>query len=221
MNFTDQTIPLRPREKIEALGVATLTTEELLTVILGNGSRKIPVQKLVQKVHHKMNTKKNLDLDDLLAIKGMGLAKASQILAAFELVERLRPIGAPVVDTIQKVLHLVSELRYETKEHVVCLYLNARMQLVLKETLAVGSVNQSVISPRDVFSVIKQHPISFLILAHNHPSGTATPSSDDLRFTELICRSGKLLGVELLDHVIVAREEHYSCKEQGLLIPSH
>jgi DNA repair protein RadC len=208
---------LRPREKIQFQGIETLTTAELLSVILGSGSKQVHVEVLARKIADKLINSKEPSLSDLKSIKGIGIAKGCQILAAIELVERLRPSGYLIIDSLQKVLHQVGELRYAQREQIVCLYLNARMQLILKETLAVGSVNQSILSPRDVFAVIKHHPISYVILAHNHPSGDPSPSVDDLKFTQLIYQGGKILGVELIDHIIIAHEQHYSYKEQGVL----
>jgi DNA repair protein RadC len=208
---------LKPREKIQSQGVEKLSTSELLSVILGSGSKKIPVHLLAEKIAQIIFDKKILTLKDLLSVKGIGLAKASQILAAVELVERLRPIGFPIIDSVDSVVNQVSELRHANREHIVSLYLNTRMQLLLKETLAVGSVNQSIIAPRDIFSVIKYHPVSYVILVHNHPSGNPTPSPEDIRFTAIVQTAGRLLGVELLDHVIVAKENHHSCKANGQL----
>jgi len=215
-HFKDSLL-LLPREKIESQGVLSLTTEELIHTIIGSGSRLQNVQTLAKKISQKMQQKKTLQLNDLLIMKGVGKAKACQIIAAVELVERMRPIGSPVLDSLQKVLLQLSELRFLPREHIVCLYLNARMQLLLKETISIGSVNQSVISPRDIFSVIKYHPVSYLILAHNHPSGVALPSQEDIFFTQTTRDAGHLLGLELLDHVIVAKEEHYSFREQRTL----
>src|SRR5579859_6882661 len=125
---------LRPREKIRELGVEQLTTQELLSVILGSGSKNIPVEILAKRITQKLQLQKTLVLADLQKIKGIGLAKASQILAAIELVERLRPSGQPefpTLDSLPKVLSQLAELRYAQREQLVCLYLNARMQLVL------------------------------------------------------------------------------------------
>jgi len=214
--FRDK-IELLPREKITQLGIQALNTEELLRAILGSGSKGTTVHGLAKTITSKIQSNKKLELRDLLAVKGMGTAKACQILAAVELVERIRPMGFPVMSSLAKVLEQLGELRNLPREQIVCLYLNTRMQLLFKETLAIGSVNQSIIAPRDIFSVIKYHPVSYLILAHNHPSGVALPSAEDIVFTDSIQTAGHLLGVELLDHIIVAKEEHYSFKEQKKL----
>lgn len=208
---------LLPREKIQTHGIQTLSSEELLSVILGSGSKNVPVKSLAHRLIPKLHRQKKIELADLLRVKGIGVAKACQILAMIEFVERLRPSGYPVIDSLERALLQLSELRHAQREQMVCLYLNARMQLVLKETLAIGNVNQVSLTPRDIFSVIKHHPVSYLLLAHNHPSGTPLPSEEDLQFTTMIREAGNLLGVELIDHVIVASYQHYSCKEHGHL----
>lgn len=210
----------RPREKLQAQGVAGLTTTELLTIILGSGSRFVPVSILARKIEQKFADHKQVTFQDLISVKGIGLAKAAQILAAIELVERVSPrLPEEVLDSLDKVLHLLSELRFASKEQIVGLYLDARMKLISKELLALGSVNQSIITPRDVFAPIKHSPVVFLILAHNHPSGNPQPSSEDIVFTRNMQQAGSMLGVELLDHVIIAKSHHYSFKQSGILSP--
>jgi DNA repair protein RadC len=217
MSVYNKKLDFSPREKIRKEGVSFLSTQELLAVILGSGIHRVPVQLLAQQISEQILTHQKIQLSDLTSIRGVGEAKACQILAAIELVERLRPSGYPLLDSLQKVLNQVGELRYAQREQMVCLYLNTRMQLVHKETIAMGSVNQTVITPKDVFSVIKHHPVSFFILVHNHPSGDPTPSDEDLEFTRVMNEAGHLLGVELLDHAIVGQEKHYSLREHKQL----
>jgi DNA repair protein RadC len=209
-------LPFQPREKLQQQGVQKLSTTELVALILGNGTLKTPLYALAEKVSEEL-ANPHVSLQTLQGIHGIGLAKACQLLAMVEFVERVRPVGYPVIDQLQKVLDLVGELRYAQREHIVCLYLNTRLQLILKETLAIGSVNQSAITARDVFSVIKHHPISSLIFIHNHPSGNPEPSREDFQFTEQMTRAAELLGLEILDHVIIAATKHYSMKEHKVL----
>jgi DNA repair protein RadC len=214
----NQPISERPREKLIQSGIDHLTTQELLMILLGSGNKQTPVQTLAQKIEKLFEKQKQVSLHDLLEIKGIGFAKACQIVAAMEIVERVRPsVPDDVLDSVDKVLIHLYELKKAQQEHIVGLYLNARMRLVAKETLSIGAMNQALITPKEVFGMIKQQPIMYLILAHNHPSGDTKPSDDDLAFTKRMKEAGELLGVKLLDHIIIGRTEHYSFKNKGLL----
>jgi DNA repair protein RadC len=211
---------LRPREKIKAMGIEQLTTQELFSIILGSGSKHVPLKVLSQRVTQKIADKKKLGLNDLQQLKGIGLAKACQVLAVVELIERFRPVGYPLIDSLQSALNQLADIRFAEREHMVCLYLNTRLQLLQKETIAIGNLNQILIKPRDIFAIIKHQPISNFILAHNHPSGDPTPSSDDLTFTYRLAEASQLLGIELLDHIIIGKHKHYSCREHDQLRPT-
>lgn len=208
----------QPREKLLQYGVEYVSTQELLMILLGSGNKQTPVQTLAQKIEKLFQEKKVVTLQDLQRIKGIGTAKACQIAAAMEIAERVRPpVTEETLDSVEKVLLHVYELKNATREHVVGLYLNARMRLIAKETLSIGAVNQALISPREVFGVIKQLPVMFFILVHNHPSGDIRPSADDIEFTQRMQRASKLLGIKMLDHIIVAKADQYSFKQSGLL----
>lgn len=209
---------LRPRERLAEHGVECLQTSELLTILLGSGSSRIPVQQLAKKIEKLFEEQKKVELKDLMEVKGIGLAKACQIVSAIELVERISPrFPDEILNSLDKVLQVLSELRFLQREQVVGLYLDARLKLIHKEVLSIGSVNQNVIAPRDVFSPIKHLPVVFIILSHNHPSGEVSPSQDDIEFTRNMQDAGKILGVELIDHVIIAKHLHYSFKQAGRL----
>lgn len=211
--------PDRPREKIEKWGVDALSTTELLMVILGSGSKQLPVHKLAQKIEKQFEKYKEVSLSDLLEIKGIGLAKACQIVASLELVERLRPrLPEEVLNSVDKVLNHLYELKISPREQIVCLYLNARLKLVHKEMISMGALNQALITPKEIFSIIKQLPITHIVLAHNHPTGDPTPSADDKEFTKRMNEAAQLLGITLLDHLIVAKQSHYSFKQSGQLM---
>jgi len=220
-SIKSQPLSLRPREKLAKHGVSALTTTELMMLILGSGSKEFPVQIVARQIVKKLEKDNEISMDSLCGIAGVGTAKASQILAAMELSDRLRPtFQNDKLDTVENVLMHVHEIRFLEKEQVIGLYLDARMKLIHKETLSVGGLNQAALAARDVFAPIKQHPILFIILAHNHPSEDPTPSRDDLLFTQRIVDGGKLLGVELLDHIIVTKNSHYSFKKEGQIVGS-
>ncbi|MBW7955408.1 DNA repair protein RadC [Patescibacteria group bacterium] len=207
---------LAPREKLQLHGVSQLKTTELVALVLGTGTAQHSVTELANEVVERLQ-QHPLTLEKLTQVPGIGIAKACQLLAMIEFVERVRPIGFPVIDQLDKVTSLVPELRSAQREHIVVLYLNARLQLLLKETVAIGSVNQSIVSARDIFSVIKYHPVSSLILVHNHPSGVPLPSPEDFIFTQRIVQAAEVLGIEVLDHVIIAEKGCYSFKEHQQL----
>lgn len=203
---------LRPREKVAKHGVESLSLEELLRSILGSGVRHMRIDRLSRLIATKILEKKPLTFHELQRIRGIGPARACQILAAIELVERLRPQGKPVVDSLPTALQHLEELKVLEREVIVCLYLNARLQLVTKETLAMGSLNQVSIRPSDVFAPIKLNPIQHILLAHNHPSGNAAPSTTDIEFTTQIRDACEIMGIEMIDHIILAKNSHYSLK---------
>lgn len=208
----------RPREKLASQGIEFLNTQELLSLILGSGSAQIDVTRLAKQIEKLAETKKTLQLPDLTAIKGIGLAKAAQILAAVELAERLNPrVPDLILNSAEKVLAYLSELRFAEREQLVALYLNARHRLVHKEILAIGGLNQVSVTPRDVLSPIKHLPVLYIILAHNHPSGETNPSTDDIDFTVRIRQACQILGIELLDHLIITRTSQLSLKQTGFM----
>lgn len=208
--------PSLPREKIFLHGADRLSSEELLMVILGNGNRGASVRTLARQILEKL-PQKQLSLHELRQISGIGLARACQVLALREFVERLRPQNAPVIDSLNLVLDAVAEIRTAEREMVYGLYLDTRLQLQRRELLAVGSVNEASVKIRDIFAVIKHQPISHLILVHNHPSGVAKPSAEDIALTKRLEEACDLLGLTLLDHVIVSRRGHFSFKAAGYL----
>ena len=153
----------------------------------------------------------------LIAIPGLGRAKASQILAAVELGRRSALPTKERLINPQAVLNKVSEIRTKTREHTICLYLNGRHELLHQETIAIGGLNYSLIEARDVFGPALRLPAASVILVHNHPSGSIQPSEEDLRVTKRLLEVGKILGVTLLDHLIVTKKDYVSLRELGHL----
>lgn len=208
----------RPREKLEKYGIAMLTTTELLMLILGSGSKNFTVDQLASRLEKQYQTNRELSLSQLLEIKGIGLAKACQILASLELSQRLHPkTPYEVLNSPAKILPYLSELKTSPREQVIGLYLNARLKLVHKEVLSIGALNQTILTPKEIFQVIKHTPALHLILAHNHPSQDTTPSPEDIAFTNRVKQAAQIMGMSLLDHLIITAESHYSFQEQGLL----
>jgi DNA repair protein RadC len=155
---------------------------------------------------------------ELKKVDGMGEVKAGKVLAAIELGRRsIEHESRLAIHSMNDVLLHVHDIRREHREHLVALYLNARNELIAKHTIAVGSLNQNVIEPRDVFAEALKAPCASIILVHNHPSGDAEPSDQDIHFTKNLMQAGKLLGIEILDHIVVSENGECSLKSQNLV----
>lgn len=211
-----------PREKLIEKGVANLKDYELMAILLRTGTKEKNVLKVSREILAKFPKKKLLELDykNLAKIKGIGPAKACLFLAAFELTKRALEVednNLPTINSAKDVVAQLQELRTMKKEHFVVLYLNARSQLIHKETVSIGTLNASLIHPREVFKSAIDQLAASVILAHNHPSGSAEPSEDDLEVTKRLKEAGRILGIEVLDHVIVTKSAYLSLKEKKLI----
>lgn len=208
----------KPREKLQKLGAVNLTTVELISVIFGSGSKNQSVFELSKSVLQSFPTKKisNLDFTELKKIKGIGSAKACALLASLELGKRFQLTHKiPKVNNPEIVFQIVNELKTRKREYAVALYLNGRQELITKQILTVGGQNYNLLEPRDVFAGALSLPAAFVILVHNHPSGDPTPSTDDIAFTKNLVAAGKMIGIEVVDHVIVSSKGYFSFKKSG------
>ena len=211
-----------PREKLERLGPEALRDEELLAVLLRTGYEGKNVLRVADGILRRYPPEVLLDmgLEGLTRLKGIGRAKAAGLVAAFELARRAldRGIGiAPALSQPVDVVGIVSDLRALRKEHFVSVFLNARNQMISRETVSVGTLNASLVHPREVFAPAVGSSAASVILVHNHPSGDVTPSREDVDLTKRMVQAGDIMGIEVLDHVIVAEERFLSMKEAGLL----
>lgn len=207
----------RPRERLAAIGVANLTDEELIALLLGTGVKKQNVLSVAKKLL-KQFPRKNLSsitIKDITKVFGIGIIQAGKILAAIELGKRIFEEGriSRLLDTLDHVVKEVEEIKIKSQEHMVALYMNARYQLLDKKVVAIGSINQQIIEPRDIFAPAFIVPCAFVILVHNHPSRDPLPSIDDITFTKKMIQAGDLLGISILDHVIVTNDTNFSFKE--------
>ena len=210
----------RPRERLLSLGVANLTIVELLAIILGSGTKEQNVVNLAKKILGTFSLKDlaQAKTSDLTRLKGIGKIQASKILAAFELGRRLlEEFPAKRLLTPEDVLREVTNIRKKEREYLLALYLNARHELIKKQTITIGNLNQNLIEPRDVFAEAISLPSAFLVLVHNHPSGDPTPSKNDKIFTHHLVKAGKLLGIEVIDHIIVSKKDYFSFREAKLI----
>ncbi len=211
-----------PREKLIEKGPENLRDSELLAILLRTGVRGKNVIELSRTILQDHPTKKLLSRNykDLAKIKGIGPAKACNMLAAFELTKRALDVQDNNLPSLTRAIDAVAqlqELRHAKREYFVALYLNARNQLVHKETISIGTLNASLIHPREIFKPAVDHLAASLIVAHNHPSGDTEPSHDDMMVTKRITEAGHIMGVELIDHIIITHNAFYSFQERNIL----
>lgn len=201
----------QPREKLMEKGSSNLRDAELMAILLRTGIEGKDVIKVSEEILTKFPKKKllSLDFESLSGIKGIGEGKACLLLAAFELTKRAMELEDNTLPIIRNardaVLHL-QDIRNAKKEHFVALYLNARNQLVHRETISIGTLNASLVHPREVFKPAIDCLAASIIVAHNHPSGGLEPSEADVMLTGRLHDAGALLGVDLRDHLIVTGE---------------
>jgi len=210
----------RPREKLIKHGVKFLTNSELLAILVGSGYQGKNVIQLAKETLAKYQAKNlpKTSFQELVSQKGIGKAAACRILAAFELAQRLllnQDEEAVVIRKPEDVFKLLKEIGSYKKEHFIGLYLNARHQLIHKETISIGSLEASIVHPREVFEPALRHHAATLIAVHNHPSGEPDPSSKDLKINERLIKAGKILGIELIDHIIITSKAFTSLKDKG------
>lgn len=208
----------RPREKLREKGASALTDEELVAAILGMGTAGVDVRTIARQVASLIRGhKEKLTLDHLLEVPGMGLAKAGQILSAFELARRHLLKECVKIACAQDVLPLVADIAGKQQEHFVCFSLNGANEIIEKRIVTIGLLDKSPVHPREVFADVIADRAAAVIFAHNHPSGELQPSEADLRMHDQLTESGKILGLRVLDHLIVTRKGYYSFQESGLI----
>lgn len=210
-----------PREKLERLGVEALRDEELLAVLLRTGYEGRNVLEVSQRILEKYPIANLMALDcvALTGIKGIGRAKAAGLVAGFELAKRGLNQGmgiAPSITCPADGAAILADIKDRRKEHFVALFLNARNQVICREDVSVGSLNASLVHPREVFAPAVGSAAASVILGHNHPSGDVTPSREDIELTRRMVQAGDIMGIEVLDHLIVASERFLSMKEANL-----
>jgi DNA repair protein RadC len=211
----------RPREKLARFGPRALGNGELLAILLGSGTRSKNVLNLARDLvsRHGAARLAGFGLKEWSEQPGIGVAKASRLVAAFELGRRLLVPASdePHVGSPAEAYALVRDLRLARREHLVALYLDSQNRLLRRETVSIGSLNTTRTHPREVLQPAVVHSALAFILVHNHPSGSLDPSQDDVAFTRAMSRAGELMGINLYDHLIVSRRGYVSLKERGLM----
>jgi DNA repair protein RadC len=225
-SFTIRDLPLseRPRERLQKLGVEALSAQEILAVILGRGIAGESVMVTAQRLLSHFGDLKGIagaSVEELSQVKGIGLAKATQIKAAFELSRRLEGYpqaeDRPIVKTPEDVAGLVrGRLRGKKKEHFLALLLDTRNRLIKVAEIAIGSLDASIVHPREVFKEAISASAASVIFAHNHPSGITEASEDDIRLTKRLVKAGEIVGIDVLDHIIIGDKNYLSLKREEL-----
>ena len=207
-----------PREKLEKYGSSKLADFELLAILLGSGIKGLNVLELskkILKVIKKIGIKKVI-LKDLLEIKGLGKAKASQIISVLELTNRFSE-NKPEILSAKDVWQLCSDIRESKKEHFVAFYLDTQNCLIERQIISIGTLNSSLVHPREVFEPAVKLSAASVLIAHNHPSGTLDPSQEDREVTKRLVDAGNLLGISVIDHIILSKNGHFSFQQAKLL----
>jgi DNA repair protein RadC len=206
----------RPREKIINRGVEQLSNSELLAVLLRTGIKGLNAIQLGRKIEDVITSKgfENLTLNDLINIKGLGKAKAAEILACFEIGKRfLLKKNRHIMYKPKDVWNALTDIRSSKKEQFVVFFLDAKNEEIIREIISIGTLTASLVHPREVFEPAIKRNAASIILAHNHPSGNLDPSDADIEVTEKLIQGGKLLGISVIDHVIVTAQGYQSIKE--------
>jgi len=226
-SFTVRDLPVseRPRERLLILGAEALSAQEVLALILGRGIRGESVMVSAQRLLSEFGNIKNLataSVEELNKIKGIGPAKAAQIKAAFELGKRLEICfdeeQKPEVKSPEAAIKSVkNQLKGKKKECFLSILLDTRNHLIRTQMISTGSLDSSIVHPREVFKEAISSSAASVIFVHNHPSGDPTPSEDDIKLTGRLVEAGEILGIEVLDHIIVCDKEYLSMKARKLL----
>ncbi|WP_438434350.1 RadC family protein [Gorillibacterium sp. sgz500922] len=215
----------RPREKMLERGPDALSNAELLAILLRTGSARETAVGLAGKILKECGSLRslvNMSVEEMTRIKGIGPVKAVQIKASLELGKRVSRQQAfhdsPLIRSPKDVAALLLEdMRYLQKEHFVCLFLNTKNRVIAQETLSMGSLNASIVHPREVFLAAIKRSSASIICVHNHPSGDPTPSPEDIDLTVRLVEAGEIIGIDVLDHIVLGDQGFVSLKEKGYM----
>lgn len=209
----------QPRELLEKYGPGKLSDAQLLAILLRTGTKDCNVVELSKKILKKFPGEKLLSATshDLSEIHGLGKVKASEIIACLELGKRIL-VGkkATLILSPKDVWENCKDIRDHKKEHFVVFFLDTRNQQIQREIISVGTLNANLVHPREVFEPAIKHSAAQIIVCHNHPSGNPQPSDEDIAITKRLQEAGKILGIEIMDHVVVCQSAFLSLKCEGL-----
>ncbi len=228
-SYTIHDLPIdeRPRERLIKYGVESLSLQELLSLIFGRGVKGESVVSISQKLISAFGSLDKLSeasIEDLKKIKGLGLAKACQLKSCFEISKRLaketslNKNKSTIIKSPKDIFPLLKEkiINFH-KEYFMVASLDNRNKVINVDIVSVGTLNSSLIHPRETFEIAIKNHAAAIIICHNHPSGELKPSKDDLIVTQNLVKAGQLLGIEISDHLIIAKDDYYSFKEKKII----
>lgn len=218
----DLDISDRPREKMINEGYESLNEEELLAIILSTGYKNKNVIELSKEILASFSYEELLEVevDELIKIDGIKLAKATKIVASLQLGRRISE--KVIKKKIKKITsnadvytYMKNELTFKKKEHFVAILLDTKNVIIAEETISIGDLSSTIVNPREVFKPAIKKSAKSIILVHNHPSGNPTPSMEDLQITKRLVDAGEILDISVLDHIIIGKDKFYSFKKEG------
>jgi len=212
----------RPRERLIEKGAKNLKDSELLAILLNTGIPGKSALLVAEEILRDYPKKKllNLDFKKLSAIKGIGDAKACAILASQELVKRALAIKEETLPSIKNINDIIAQavyLREKQREHFLVLYLNGRGEMIYKKPMFAGTLNASLVHPREIFAMALKQNAASVVFVHNHPSGNSEPSESDLLINKRLVEAGKIMGIAVVDHIILTKTNFVSFKQKKLM----
>lgn len=204
----------RPREKLKAKGPGALSDFELLQALIGSGNKQADVGQIAKELNKLLQKfGANVTYGQLEQITGLGSAKITELLSAIELSKRyLTENEQPILDSPEKVVEQLKDIRDKKQEYFVCITLDGANRMISKRTITIGTLTASLVHPREVFADAITDRAASIIVAHNHPSGSTVPSKADIDITNRLLSAGELLGITLLEHIIVSKTDNKHIK---------
>lgn len=216
----------RPREKLARFGAAALSDAELLAILLRTGTKQESVLRVAERLlaEHKergLRALSKIEPKELAKVKGIGMVKAVTVTAALELGKRLAERSAAQKKVINSPKdaadYVMARFRDETREHFLAMLLDKKNQVLAVRVISIGGLTSSVVHPREVFREAVLASAAAVILLHNHPSGNPNPSEEDVSLTERLAEAGRIMGIDVIDHIVIGDNEYISLKETGLV----